>query len=336
MFVDFPLLENIHRGLEIEFSNWRSESRDYELKLQKLKGEVQTLYRERLNLVSSLGFLRLVDDTLGRALDILIKVKDLTISAAPKNYKERKVLQNRINELARNLAELINGFSYDGINPFKGEPYIIQYGEGKNDYIVVNGTADLNRKYGLVLKVSVGKDEKSPSQIVLWNRYYWPGVKRYGIAIWGADGGKNYSLNLSPPPHYIGIPPIVLFPGDPPFYWPPYINSLITLKFTFFVATKNQNLIEISINEVERAIKTFERIRGFYAAVEEKVLNLIEFLYSKESGTSHLGNLLEESKLLDFVRFNLKRRFRVEIENLLILRYFSFYRHLTRLLFGSP
>ncbi len=266
-------------------------------RIKKLQKEITILYRLEKNLFHALSLLRFIDDTLGRVVDILVSIKSLLVDAASAPSDERRVIQHQINEKVRNVFHLLEGFSYDGLNPFKGDKIIVHYGSKPDEYLILNGRTLDRDGSELVIKAELPSDEEGPSRIKLWNRYYWRGVRRYGIALWANDGGNPYKLTLRPSPNYIGIPPRIIFPGDPPFYWPPFVNGLIVIEFTFYTAT--EEAVQRSIEDAEKAITTFDKIRGFYAAALNKLQNLLEFQQLKRADLREPVDRLELSVLAE-------------------------------------
>ncbi len=270
---------------------------DDTFRIKKLQKEITILYRLEKNLFHALSLLRLIDDTLGRVVDILVSIKSLLVDAASASCDERRIIQHQINERVRNVSHLLEGFSYDGLNPFKGDKVVVHYGSKPDEYLILNGRTLDRDGSELVIKAELPSDAEGPSKIKLWNRYYWKGVRRYGVSLWANDGGNAYKLTLKPPPSYIGIPPRIIFPGDPPFYWPPFVNGLIVIEFTFYTAT--EEAVQNSLNDVERAITTFNKIRGFYAAALNKLQNLLEFQQLKRADLREPVGRLELAALTE-------------------------------------
>ncbi|HIO42303.1 MAG TPA: hypothetical protein EYN34_05390 [Aquifex sp.] len=199
------------------------------------------------------------------------------------------------------------------------------------------------------MDVSVGNTENEASRISLYNE-----GNTNVVALYVSDGQLGeYTLLLAteslsnavskrpiiiPPaaaggfsnaPVSVPATPPILF-GIPPFN--PNLTDTAVLTFTFYVAGDRDNA-ENTISEVERAIETFDLIRGFIGSLTNRLLESLEFqLELGDNLTAPFDDFLVSAYLSKFnwEKFLLE----AEVGSLILTNYFQFQKYLIKVLFG--
>ena len=283
------------------------------------------------NILQGLEILRLLDDSVQKAKAILIKVKEKIIQAASAGIEERKILQGQINELIRNLAHILYGWDFDGKNPYKGDTFVIQYGDKKGDYLVINGDKPGNSARALVVGIVAGKDESTQSVITFINKGK---LEHEKVALWAYDGatGQAYRLILNPQETIFCI--VSPFPGIP-LLPPTFRPCPQSIQLTFFVATNDAVLIQKSLNNAEKAVEYFNEIGGFWGQLTKTLQNNLELYLSKKDNLSLLLNDLELKNSLEKKINRLKEYFFKETAIKIYVSYYNFNKTLFNLLFSA-
>jgi flagellin len=214
-----------------------------------LKQTYVGLQRGTLNAQYGLAFTRIADDSIGKIYDIFVKIKDKIVEAAnSRTEEEREQIQAQINEYARNIAQIVYQTEFDGFRPLNGDPFIVQYGSHKNQYLVINGNKGtdgklyINKGDGVALSVSAGKDETSPSNF----RFVVPNL---GMV---ADKDGEYEA---------------ITDSD-------FVIQLQQATLTIDVTDLQK--IQKSLEETEKFMVSLDKWRGFYGNIENKLQNIIE------------------------------------------------------------
>ena len=205
-----------------------------------LKHTYVGLERGVKNAQYGLAAARTVDDALGRIYDILVKIKDKIVEAAnARTDDERIQAQQQINEYVRNIAQIIKQTEYDGRKLLHGDSYEVHFGSHKDQFLVINGNSQVGS--GLAISAIAGATASAKANIG-FNQTY---IKGFDFL---ANSSGSYQLNL-------GV-------------------SVITIQ----VAVKSSELstIEESLQEVEDMMSAIDKIRGYYAGIENKLQNIIE------------------------------------------------------------
>ena len=282
------------------------------------------------NILQGLEILRLLEDSVQKATDILIKVKEKIVQAASADTEERKQLQAQINELIRNLEYVLFGFDFDGKNPYKGDTLVIQYGDKEGNFLVINGDKPDISQRSLVIGIFAGKDENSKSVIGFINKNPY---LREKVAIWAYDGTTRqaYKLTLKPQETIFCI----VAPGPIPVLPPPIRPCPQYIQLTFFVATNRQYQIQKSLEDAEKAIEYFNEIGSFWAQLAKTLQNNLELYLAKKD---NLSFLLESKEFKGFIEQKLKyikELFLKETAIKVYTSYLNFNRTLFNLLFSA-
>ena len=356
MRIDFSPPPEVFRAFEIPFDGgWLNpttvDATDLFIR-HRLESSYFAIQRVVKNIETALGFFRLLDDTLGRVVDILQKIKSLAVEAASSPSERRGLLQNILNEEVRNIAQLLNGFDFNGINPFRGDAFSVKYSPESGGYLVFNRSEKGTNP--LIVDVSVGNTENEASRISLYNEgntdevalYVTDGsLGEYKLLLASIAGQNPQNLPsgvpiILPPIPIIPIPiipiPIPLPIAPTPIPTPLPSNSTTTnneiLTFTFYVAGDRDNA-ENTVSEVERAIETFDLIRGFVGSLTNRLLESLEFqLELGDNLTAPFDDFLVSAYLSKFnwEKFLLE----AEVGSLILTSYFQFQKYLIKVLFG--
>jgi flagellin len=209
------------------------------------------LQRGTQNAQYGLAAARIVDDALGRIYDILVKIKDKIVEAANAHTKDERIqAQQQINEYVRNISQILKQTEFDDRKLLKGDLYKVHFGSHRDQYLVINGdsttTATLN------ISAIAGSQANKAAKI---------GFNQ--SALYGYDflAGGKYQLNLN------------LKDGANSN------NDFISAKaITIDVAVGDSaySKIQNSLEAVERMMSAIDKIRGYYAGIENKLQNIIE------------------------------------------------------------
>ncbi len=205
-----------------------------------LKQTYVGLQRGTMNAQYGLTAARIVDDALGKIYDILVKIKDKAVEAAnARTQDERIQAQQQINEYVRNIAQLVHQAEYDGKRILEGDVYHVHFGSHKNETLVINGSA-LTAAAGLKIVASANAQANGAAHV------YFKVGDAAASKIFGYDGITNqaYELTLN--------------------------QNAFTLDVT------NVTGAEATIETVENLMKAIDKIRGYYAGIENKLQNIIE------------------------------------------------------------
>jgi len=281
------------------------------------------------NIFQGLEIIRLLDDSIQKAKNILIKVKEKIIQATSVGIEERKTLQGQINELIRNLAHILYSLDFNGRNPYKGDTLVIQYGDNKDNFLVINGDRPGNSDRALVVGIIAGKNETSQSVITFINKGK---LEREKVALWAYDGTTKqaYRLTLNPQETIFCIVSFPEIPLLPPTFrpCPQYI------QLTFFVATTNNSSIQKSLKNTELAIEYFNEIGGFWAQFAKTLQNNLELYLSKKDNLSFFLSNLELRNQMEKRISQLREYFMKEMAIKVYTNYYSFNKLLFDLLFS--
>jgi len=203
------------------------------------------LKRGTQNAQYGLSIARVVDDALGRIYDILVKIKDKAVEAANAHTDaERKQAQQQINEYVRNIAQIIKTTEFDGIRLLdKDSPnrknYVVHFGSHNDGYFVINGTAEDNGGTYLIAQAGSSDDKAAVLKFVKSD-----GASTSQIAGYDNLGGGKYTIDLG-------------------------------VKSVSFDVTNASNA-RATINAVEQFMRGIDKLRGYYAGIENKLQNIIE------------------------------------------------------------
>jgi len=245
------------------------------------------LQRGTQNAQYGLAAARVVDDALGRIYDILVKIKDKAVEAANAHTKqERYQAQQQINEYVRNIAQIIKTTEFDGVHLLYYDPtadrknYTVHFGSHKDGYLIINGTAE--DKGGTYLKVFAGSTDTAAAALgFVAGSVYTTVTKKSNLAANATDKIKGYD-NLAASTAYtvdLGA-------------------SAITLDVT------NAENARSTIANVEKFIKAIDKLRGYYAGIENKLQNIIEnnqvLIDNLKEGESVVRNIDYASAMAEF------------------------------------
>ena len=231
------------------------------------------LQRGTQNAQYGLAATRVVDDALGRIYDILVKIKDKAVEAANAHTnEERYQAQQQINEYVRNIAQIVKTTEFDGIRLLDKDSanrknYVVHFGSHQNGYLVINGTAEDHG--GTYLNAVAGKSDTERS-ILKFVDSAGNGVN----LIKGYDflGGGSYSVDLG-------------------------VKS-VGLDVT--TASKARD----TIKAVEDFMVGIDKLRGYYAGIENKLQNIIEnnqvLIDNLKEGESVVRNIDYASAMAEF------------------------------------
>ena len=239
-----------------------------------LKHTYVGLQRGTQNAQYGLAAARIVDDSLGRIYDILVKIKDKIVEAANAHTdEERYQAQQQINEYVRNIAQIVNQTEYDGRYLLNGASFEVHFGSHKDQYLVINGSAAGAK--GLAIVASASSQVSNGATLNL---------KRGSAAtdtIYGVDKlGGNYELKL--------------------------LSAVVSGGLTINVAVSSNQLstIEESLENVEKFMTAIDRLRGYYAGIENKLQNIIEnnqvMIDNMKEGESLVRNVDYASAMAEF------------------------------------
>ena len=211
-----------------------------------LKQTYKGLQRGTLNAQYGLAAARTVDDALGRIYDILVKIKDKLVEAANAHTKEERIqAQQQINEYVRNIAQIVKQTEFDGKKILHGDIYEVHFGSHKNQYLVINGDSAVTTAKALAISATAASTA-SGKAIIGFNA-----TEIYGFDFL-ANSSKGYSVTIAT---------IKAFT----------INAAVDSKNTDYV-----KIIQSSISNVEKLMTAIDRIRGYFAGIENKLQNIIE------------------------------------------------------------
>jgi len=243
-----------------------------------LKHTYVGLQRGTQNAQYGLSAARIVDDALGRIYDILVKIKDKIVEAANAHTdEERYQAQQQINEYIRNIAQIVNQTEYDGRKLLNGNSFEVHFGSHKNEYIVMNGSGA--GAEGLAIKAIASSLVSNGASLDLVRG------SNHTDTIYGVDTyGGNYELKL--------------------------FDSTVTGALTIKVAVGSSQLsiIEQSLENVEKFMTAIDRLRGYYAGIENKLQNIIEnnqiMVDNMKEGESLVRNIDYASAMAEFNKLN--------------------------------
>ena len=250
-----------------------------------LKHTYVGLQRGTQNAQYGLAAARIVDDALGRIYDILVKIKDKIVEAANAHTdEERYQAQQQINEYVRNIAQIVNQTEYDGRYLLNGASFEVHFGSHKDQYLVINGNAAGAKGLAIVASAS-SQVSKGASLDLVRNGSHTDTI--YGFDVLGANitadsqqANAAYELKLLP--------------------------SSVTGALTINVAVSSNQLstIEESLENVEKFMTAIDRLRGYYAGIENKLQNIIEnnqvMIDNMKEGESLVRNVDYASAMAEF------------------------------------
>jgi len=230
-----------------------------------LKQTYVGLQRGTQNAQYGLAAARIVDDALGRIYDILVKIKDKIVEAANAHtIDERIQAQQQINEYVRNIAQIVNQTEYDGKYLLKGQSFEVHFGSHENEYLVINGASKASG--GTAIKAEAGDSASKTATLQFTSS-----------KIQGFDnlGGGTYTLNLG-----------------------------LTGPISILVATTDIAQIEQALSQVEKFMNAIDKLRGYYAGIENKLQNIIEnnqmMIDNMKEGESLVRNIDYASAMAEF------------------------------------
>jgi len=215
-----------------------------------LKQTYVGLQRGTQNAQYGLAAARVVDDALGKIYDILVKIKDKAVEAANAHTKEERVqAQQQINEYVRNIAQIVKTTEFDGFHLLDGDNYIVHFGSHKEGYLIINGT-DSNSTGGIKLQVKASNK----------------GCGVATISIKEAKGDNDSETVQG----YDNL-------GDTTGTNTTYTVKLATTGgATWAFDVTNAEKARNTISAVENLMVAIDRLRGYYAGIENKLQNIIE------------------------------------------------------------
>jgi len=235
-----------------------------------LKHTYTGLQRGTLNAEYGLSAARIADDALGKIYDLLVKIKDKLVEAANAHtMDERKAAQQYINEYVRNIAQIINQTEFNGRKLLSGDYFEVQFGSHKDDYLIMNANSSFSG--ALAIKAKAGSTETA-----------YAAISFNATTLVGYDklGGGTYKISLGT------------------------VNA-----FTLQAASSQYSVIQASIENVEKIMTAIDRIRGFWAGVENKLQNIIEnnqiMVDNMKEAESQVRNVDYASAFAEFQRLNL-------------------------------
>jgi len=232
------------------------------------------LQRGTQNAQYGLAAARVVDDALGRIYDILVKIKDKAVEAANAHTKaEREQAQQQIDEYLRNIAQIVKTTEFDGFKLLtpdtegKNSNYIVHFCSHQDGFLVING--DSQGQNGVAITVDVDNHK------VIFNT-------NTGGTITGAVSAAGYD-NLAD--------------GK-------YTVQLATqATFTLKVDSAASNA-RAAIDTVEKLMAAVDKLRGYYAGIENKLQNIIEnnqvLIDNLKEGESVVRNIDYASAMAEF------------------------------------
>jgi len=220
-----------------------------------LKHTYVGLQRGTLNAQYGLAAARTVDDALGKIYDILVKIKDKIVEAANAHTEdERKQAQQQINEYVRNIAQIVKQTEFDGKKLLHGDYYEVHFGSHMNQYLVMNA----NSKFGSALTISAkaGSTETKGS-VIEFNQSVLAGFDFL------ANSGGSYHITIAKVEKASTGSKIVIKTFS--------INVIAGSNNSAYSTT-----IQKSLENVEYLMTAIDKIRGYYAGIENKLQNIIE------------------------------------------------------------
>jgi flagellin len=232
------------------------------------------LQRGTQNAQYGLAAARIADDALGRIYDILVKIKDKIVEAANAHTdEERYQAQQQINEYVRNIAQIVNQTEFDGRYLLNGDSFEVHFGSHKDQYLVINGSKAGAKGLAILASASSQVSDGAKLNLLIG-----------GSAtdkIYGVDKlGGNYELQL--------------------------LSAAVSNGLTIKVAVKSSQLsdIEQSLDNVETFMTAIDRLRGYYAGIENKLQNIIEnnqvMIDNMKEGESLVRNVDYASAMAEF------------------------------------
>ena len=223
------------------------------------------LQRGTQNAQYGLAAARIVDDALGKIYDILVKIKDKIVEAANAHTKDERIqAQQQINEYVRNIAQIVKQTEFDGRHLLAGDFYEVHFGSHKDQYLVING----NSAFGDALTISAKAASNASGAAVLGFNL----SAIYGFDILG--GSKSYQLNIA------------------------------DIKAFTIVVTSEYSKIQSSLANIEKLMTAIDKIRGYYAGIENKLQNIIEnnqvMIDNLKEGESLVRNIDYASAMAEF------------------------------------
>jgi len=250
-----------------------------------LKHTYVGLQRGTQNAQYGLAAARIVDDALGRIYDILVKIKDKLVEAANAHTDDERIqAQQQINEYVRNIAQIVAQTEYDGRYLLAGDQFEVHFGSHKDQYLIIN--AHNSNGKGVALKAQAGSTASGVAKLAfVFATHSTLGsisVSNIASQIKGIDilGGGDYTLNL----------------GN---------ISVVSIK-AIASGTESQVLeaIEDSIEAVESLMTAIDKLRGYYAGIENKLQNIIEnnqvMIDNMKEGESLVRNIDYASAMAEF------------------------------------
>ena len=211
------------------------------------------LQRGTQNAQYGLSTARVVDDALGRIYDILVKIKDKLVEAANAHTDdERKQAQQQINEYVRNIAQIIQTTEFDGRKLLAAQRYTVHFGSHQNDYLIINADSQGNNAVGI--KAFAGSTDAAAAKIGFVAANNYTATTKNNLSsnatktVYGydflANSGASYTISLN--------------------------VSAVTIDAT------SASKARASIQNVENLMKAIDKLRGYYAGIENKLQNIIE------------------------------------------------------------
>jgi len=222
-----------------------------------LKHTYVGLQRGTQNAQYGLSAARVVDDALGRIYDILVKIKDKIVEAANAHTEDERIqAQQQINEYVRNIAQIVNQTEYDGRYLLNGDSFEVHFGSHKDQYLVINGSKA--GAGGIKIQAQAGSAASAKAVLNFLTASGAAANVIYGADLLAANATTStvsqavYALNLFSTTYSDG------------------------LKINVAVGSSQLSLIEESLKNVEIFMNAIDKLRGYYAGIENKLQNIIE------------------------------------------------------------
>ena len=249
-----------------------------------LKHTYVGLQRGTQNAQYGLAAARIVDDALGRIYDILVKIKDKIVEAANAHTdEERYQAQQQINEYVRNIAQIVKQTEYDGRYLLNGDSFEVHFGSHKDQYLVINGNASGAKGLAIVASAS-SQVSKGASLDLVRNGSHTDTI--YGMDVLGANITNS---QLSKAAYELKL-------------LPSSVTGALTIKVA--VSSNQLSIIEQSLDNVEKFMTAIDRLRGYYAGIENKLQNIIEnnqvMIDNMKEGESLVRNVDYASAMAEF------------------------------------
>ena len=231
------------------------------------------LQRGTQNAQYGLSAARVVDDALGRIYDILVKIKDKAVEAANAHTEaEREQAQQQIDEYLRNIAQTVKTTEFDGFKLLTPDTegksnYIVHFGSHQYGFLDINGNSQ--GKGGVAITVDVNNHK-----VVFQTNT--GGTITGAVSATGYDklADGNYTVKLSD-----------------------------TASFTMIVTGAASNA-RAAIDTVEKLMTAVDKLRGYYAGIENKLQNIIEnnqvIIDNLKEGESVVRNIDYASAMAEF------------------------------------